>query len=182
MKVLLTRDVPKLGRDGEVVTVANGYARNYLFPRQLAVLAHGPALKQHRLRVSREEARATAALEDANKTANLINGREIRIVVRANPKTGRLFGAVTEANAAEALQRDTGAAVDKRRISLIDPIKSTGRYELSVRLAADVSATFTLDVTTEEELADRQAQEAAEARRRELDEVKRASDSAPPEA
>src|SRR5579884_2741493 len=98
MKVILTRDVPKLGRDGEVVAVADGYARNYLFPRQLAVVAKGAAMKQHEARVQREVAKSANLLTTAQSSAEKLRDQSYQIIAKANPRSTRLFGSVTEAD------------------------------------------------------------------------------------
>ena len=156
MKVILTRDVPKVGKDGEVVMVANGYARNYLFPRQLAVVAKGAAMKQHENRVSREVAKGVAQLSAAQTSADKLNGQHFQIVAKASPKSTRLFGAVTEADVAQIIHTQLGIEVDKRRISLIDPIKTTGSHSLTARLHTDVTASFDIEVVTQEQLEARE--------------------------
>lgn len=156
MKVILTRDIPKVGKDGEIVLVANGYARNYLFPRQLAVVAKGAAMKQHENRVSREVAKGVAQLSAAQANAEKLNGQRFQIMAKASPRSSRLFGAVTEADVAEIIQAQLGVEVDKRRISLIDPIKTTGSYSLTARLHTDVTASFDIDVVTQEQLEARE--------------------------
>src|SRR5690349_11495744 len=98
MKVILTRDVPNVGKDGEVVTVADGYARNYLFPRQLAIVAKGAAMKNHEARIARELAKGTALRTAAEQSAERLRGKQFQIVGRAAPKSTRLFGSVTEAD------------------------------------------------------------------------------------
>ncbi len=152
MKVILTRDVPKVGKDGEIVVVADGYARNYLFPRQLALVAKGAAMKQHENRISREVERTSRLLTEAQANSEKITGRSFQVIAKASPKSTRLFGSVTEADAAAIIQKETGIEVDKRKISLIDPIKVTGVYELTVRLHPEVTASFTLEVATAEQL------------------------------
>ena len=122
MKVILTRDVPKVGRDGEIVTVADGYARNYLFPRQLALVAKGDVMKQHVNRIAREEAKVAALLSTAQENGEKLRDQKFQIMGKASPKSTRLFGSVTEADVADAIHKTLGIEVDKRRISLIDPI------------------------------------------------------------
>lgn len=156
MKVILTRDVPKVGKDGEIVLVANGYARNYLFPRQLAVVAKGAAMKQHENRVAKEVAKGAAQLTAAQSNAEKLNGQQFQIIAKASAKSTRLFGAVTEADVAEIIQAKLGVEVDKRRISLIDPIKTTGSYSLTARLHTDVTASFDIEVVTQEQLEARE--------------------------
>ena len=164
MKVILTRDVPKVGKDGEIVLVANGYARNYLFPRQLALVATKDVTKLHATRMARESAKSAQQLTDAQANGAKITGVQLQIMGKASPRSNRLFGAVTEADVAEALQGATGIAVDKRKISLIDPIKLTGTYELTAKLHPDVIVPFTIDIVTPEQLEAREkARVAAEA-------------------
>jgi large subunit ribosomal protein L9 len=150
MKIILTRDVPKLGRDGDIVTVADGYARNYLFPRQLAVVAKGAALKQHTARVEREIAKSSAQLATAQANGEQLRDKQFQILAKASPRSTRLFGSVTEADVAEKIKEQIGIDVDKRRISLIDPIKLTGTYALTARLHPEVVVPFTVEVVTQE--------------------------------
>ena len=98
MKVILTRDVPKVGHDGDIVMVADGYARNYLFARQLAVLAKGGALKSHQHRLSRSEAVGAEALAAAASQAAKIDGQTFQVIVKTAANSTRLYGAVTEAD------------------------------------------------------------------------------------
>jgi large subunit ribosomal protein L9 len=152
MKVILTRDVPNVGKDGEVVSVADGYARNYLFPRQLAIVAKGNAMKTHNARIAREASKGAALLSAAQQSGETLRGKQFQIVGRSAPKSTRLFGSITEADVAAKIQDETGVIVDKRRISLIDPIKVTGIYELTARLHADVTVPFSIEVVTPEQL------------------------------
>ena len=156
MKVILTRDIPKVGKDGEIVMVANGYARNYLFPRQLAVVAKGAPMKQHENRLAKEVAKAANLVSTAQAGAEKLNGQQFQVIAKASPKSTRLFGAVTEADVAELIMEKLGVEVDKRRISLIDPIKTTGTYALTARLHTDVTASFELEVVTQEQLEGRE--------------------------
>jgi large subunit ribosomal protein L9 len=165
MKVILTRDVPKLGRDGEIVAVADGYARNYLFPRQLALVAKGAALKQHEDRVAREVAKASNLLTTAQAAAEKLNGQEFQILAKASAKSTRLFGSVTEADVAEKIKDTLGVDVDKRKISLIDPIKIAGKYALTAKLHPEVVVPFSIDVVTQEILDQRERERQHEADR-----------------
>jgi large subunit ribosomal protein L9 len=163
MKVILTRDVPKVGKDGEIIAVADGYARNYLFPRQLAVVAKGAALKQHENRITREVAKTATLLSNAQASGEKLRDQSFQIMARSNPKSNRLFGAITEADVVEIIQKNLGIEVDKRRVSLIDPIKLTGTYDLSVRLHPEVTVPFKIEVVTPEILeAKEKARVAAE--------------------
>jgi large subunit ribosomal protein L9 len=156
MKVILTRDVPTVGKDGEVVTVADGYARNYLFPRHLAIVAKGAAMKTHEARIARDVAKSAAMLTAAQESAEKLRDKQFQIVGRSAPKSTRLFGSVTEADVAAKIQDETGVIVDKRRISLIDPIKVTGIYELTARIHPEVTVPFSIEVVTPEQLEARE--------------------------
>lgn len=165
MKVIMTRDVPKVGKDGEMVVVADGYARNYLFPRQLAVVADRAAVKNHQARIQRETDKSASLLSTAQEQGEKLNGKEFQILARAAARSTRLFGAVTEADVAETIKEALGYDVDKRRVSLINPIKVTGTYELTARLHNDVIVPFKIEVVTQEILDERaRAAAAAEAR------------------
>ena len=156
MKVILTRDVPKVGKDGEIVAVADGYARNYLFPRQLAVVANRNATKQHEARLAREVAQTANLLATAQQNAEKIRDKQFQITAKASAKSTRLFGSVTEADVAQKIQGETGVEVDKRKISLIDPIKLAGIYGLTVKLHPDVVVPFSVEVVTPEILEERE--------------------------
>ncbi len=186
MKIILTRDVPKVGKDGEIVTVADGYARNYLFPRQLALVATKDVTKQHEMRLAREAAKGAQLLSDAQANGAKVSGVTLQLMGKTSPRSNRLFGAITEADVADALQRATGVTVDKRKISLIDPIKITGIYELTAKLHADVTVPFTIDVVTPEQLEAREktrlaveAQAAKEEAARQAAEAAQAAANAP---
>jgi len=147
MKVILMTDVPALGHRGETRDVANGYARNFLIPRKLAVPATPANLKnvEHlkRQRV-REEHRA---LEMAKVTATRIEALTLAVTARASDD-GRLYGSVSAQDVVEFLDRHQ-VPVEKRRVQLEDPIKALGDYKVPVRLHGDVTATLTVSVTAE---------------------------------
>src|SRR5215475_2688806 len=132
MKVILQRDVPKLGKDGEIVNVADGYARNYLFPRQIAVAATGGALREYQARAAREKERGAKALKDAETGAIKLEGLVITVIGKVGSGT-KLYGAVTVQDVVDAIQKERGIAVDKRRVGLVDPIKTLGIYSVPVR-------------------------------------------------
>lgn len=159
MKVILQRDVPKLGKDGEIVNVADGYARNYLFPRSYAVPASGGAMKAHTARANMEKAKGDRALHEAEAGAAKMQGLRITLIGRVGSGT-KLYGSITAQDIADAIQRETGLAVDKRRVGLADPIKTLGTYTVAVRLHTDVSVPVTVQVFTEEERERQRQQEA----------------------
>lgn len=145
MKVILVQDVPNLGRKGAAVEVAEGYARNYLVPRGLATIATPGALKSLQVEQQRRAAQAQRAAERARADAAQLAGRTVTVHAKAGD-AGRLFGAVTSKDVAEAILRQIGVAVDKRRIELPEPIKQLGSFAVEVRLHPEVTARVTVHV------------------------------------
>ncbi|MCC9078263.1 50S ribosomal protein L9 [Litorilinea aerophila] len=150
MKVILTQDVPDLGLAGEVHSVAGGYARNYLMPRGLAILATKGALKQ--AEESRQAGIRRRARERANAEAQAEVIRQQRLLFEARAgENDRLYGSVTSADIAEKLAEATGFEVDRRKIQLDQPIRELGLYTLEIRLVPEVSAEFQVAVVREGE-------------------------------
>ncbi|QZA33006.1 50S ribosomal protein L9 [Hydrogenibacillus sp. N12] len=147
MKVIFTADVPGQGKKGEVKTVADGYARNYLFPRRLAI----PATEENLKRL--EEARAREAEAEARRKAEAealkaaLERLTLRLPVKAGTG-GKLFGAVTAERIAEAL-RAQGLSVDKRRLEMKEPLRTLGRHTVTARLHPDVTARFLVELIEE---------------------------------
>jgi large subunit ribosomal protein L9 len=147
MKVILMTDVPALGHRGETRDVANGYARNFLLPRKLAVPAT-PANLKNVEHLKRQRAREDLrALEMAKATATRIEALTLAVTARASDD-GRLYGSVSAQDVVEFLERHQ-VPVEKRRVQLEDPIKALGDYKVPVRLHGDVTATLTVSVTAE---------------------------------
>jgi large subunit ribosomal protein L9 len=147
MKVILMTDVPALGHRGETRDVANGYARNFLLPRKLAVPATPANLKnvEHLKRQrAKEEHRA---LEAAKATATRIDALTLAVTARAS-EDGRLYGSVSAQDVVEFLEKHQ-VPVEKRRVQLEEPIKALGEYKVPVRLHGDVTASLTVTVTAE---------------------------------
>ena len=145
MKVVLRADVDNLGKKGDLVDVADGYARNYLVPRGLALQASAGSQKQADAMRRNREARERREREAAEALAAQFAGRTITIKARAGGE-GRLFGSVTAIDVAEAVQKQTGAAIDRRRIALDEPLKELGGVDLEVRLHPEVVATVHVEV------------------------------------
>lgn len=136
MKVILLQDIKNAGKQGDVITVSDGYARNYLFPRKLAVAAEGGALKNLEVKKALEDRRGEKILQQAEKDREAIEGKLITIQARSGE--GKLYGRITAQDIADAIGRDLGVKLDKRKISLVDPIKQVGEYEVPVKLHKDI--------------------------------------------
>jgi large subunit ribosomal protein L9 len=147
VEVILRDDVPSLGKIGQVVRVKPGYARNYLFPRGLAVEANRKNLHvlEHDKRVI--TAKADRERKAAEGVAQKLNGLKVTVQARAGEE-GRLFGSVTNLDL-ERLLADKGFQVDRRRIELAEPIKQLGTYPVVVQVGRDVRATVELTVVAE---------------------------------
>ncbi len=144
MKLILTHEVSNLGEPGDIVDVKDGYGRNFLLPRQFAIRWTKGAAKQVESIKAGRDARAVHDLEEAQQIKGRLEAEPVNVGVRAG-EGGRLFGAVTVSDIAEAL--DTiGASVDKRRIEVGNPIKSLGAHDVTVRVHPEVSATVRLNV------------------------------------
>jgi large subunit ribosomal protein L9 len=152
MKVILLKYVYKHGVEGEVIDVADGFARNYLIPRGLAVQATEGELK--RAAKLREQAAAKRAALDnqLNELARQIDGVELIFGRRAAP-TGKLFGSVTTQEIADALFEKTGVDINRRRISQ-QPIREIGTHDVPVRLGNEISPILKITVVRDDELAD----------------------------
>ncbi len=147
MQILLLKNVEKVGREGDIVTVSDGYARNYLIPRRIAIRATKGAMDIQKSLHKRRIARAQAELDECKELAERIENLSCTISAKVGEEE-RLFGSVTTTDIAEALLKE-GVNVDKKKILLEAPIKNLGIYSVKVRLHADVEATLKLWVVKE---------------------------------
>ena len=145
MKVILTHEVTGLGTAGDVVDVKPGYARNFLFRRGLATAWTKGAQKQVEAIASGRAARAVKSLEEAQSIKGNLEAQQVTISAHAGD-SGRLFGAVTSREVAEAVKAGGGPELDRRTIEIPTPIKSVGPAEALVRLHPEVQAKVALDV------------------------------------
>lgn len=145
MKVILTHEVSGLGAAGDVVDVKPGYARNYLFHRGLATAWTKGGQKQVDAIAAGRAAREVKSYEEAVSHKGNLEANTIKVAAHAG-KEGRLFGAVSTADVAEAVKAAGGPALDKRKIEIPTPIKKTGEHTVLVRLHPEVQATVKLDV------------------------------------
>ncbi len=167
MRVLLLKDVYKLGRAGDVKKVADGYGRNFLLPQSLAVLATPGALKQAE-RISRTANDQRSRLnQELGAVAERLNGLRLTFPVKAG-ETGKLYGSITQAMLAESIEQATGAKVDKRQIDC-QPIKTLGVHKAGVRLTIDLIPEVSVIVHREGESPESAEAEAAKTREREAD-------------
>ena len=148
MKIILQREVEKLGAPGDVVTVADGYARNYLIPRGMAAPASRGGIKHaDRLKTAHQE-RVRKATTEARALAEKLSGASLRIPARAGGE-GRLFGSITAADIVQEIRKAAGLSIDRKQIRLEEPIRSLGTHEVLVHLHPEVNATVTVEVVSE---------------------------------
>lgn len=148
MKVILLQDIANQGKQGDVVTVADGYARNYLYPRKLAIEAAGGALKNLQIKHALEERRTEKLRTEADRTAEQLNDKTITLTVKAG-QNSRLYGRITAGDIAEAVERDLSIKLDKRKVGLLDPIKAVGEYDIPIKLHRDVTVPLKVAVIAE---------------------------------
>lgn len=149
MKVILIEDVKKLGKKGDVINAADGYARNYLFPRKLAIEATPQNMKNLQAiknkQAEQEEKIKLQAIAEGDK----LTQKPILITAKSG-ETGRLFGSITSMEIASAIKEQIGLKVDRRKIDLPEPIKSLGEYQIKVKLHPEVQREINIKVTTGE--------------------------------
>ncbi len=145
MKVVLLKDVANMGKRDDILTVSDGYARNFLFPQKLAAEATPGTLKEIERKRAAQDAREAEMRAEAQAKAELLKNKVIVLQVKCGEK-GRLYGSVTAAEVAEALEKQHGIQADKRKIELGDPIREVGIREITVRLYAGISTKMKLDI------------------------------------
>ncbi len=149
MQILLLKDVPNLGREGDIKEVSDGYARNYLIPRGLAKVATKGVIAEAEQRRKAAEKRRRKELATAEDLAARINEIKLEFKAKAG-ETGTLYGSVTNADIAEKLSAALGHEIDKRKVILDRPISELGDYTVPVKLASSVTAHVAVSVLPEE--------------------------------
>ena len=139
MKVVLLKDVKNIGKRDDIVTVSDGYARNFLFPQKLAVEATPGAMKEIQRKRAAQDAREAEMLAEAKNKAASLKDKVIALEVKCGDK-GRLYGSVTSAEIAASLKEQYGLDLDKRKIDLKDPIRASGDVPVTLRLYPQVTA------------------------------------------
>ena len=145
MKLILTQDVPGLGAPGDVVEVKDGYGRNYLLPRGFATPWTKGGEKQVAQIKRARDVREVRDIDQATQVKNSLEGLKVTLKARTGD-TGRLFGAVTVADVVEAITAAGGPAVDKRKVTIVSPIKTLGQHKVEVRVHPEALASVTVDV------------------------------------
>lgn len=145
MKVILLSDVKGQGKKGEIVNVSDGYARNFLFPRNLAQEANAQNLNSAQVRQDAAAHKKAVEKKNAEELAAQLADRGVTIQAKCG-STGRLFGAITNAEIAEALSAQTGLDIDKKKVVLQNPIKELGSYTVTLKLYAGVQTNIRLTV------------------------------------
>ncbi|MGI6679637.1 MAG: 50S ribosomal protein L9 [Dehalobacterium sp.] len=148
MKIILTQDVKSLGKKGDLVQVAEGYGRNFLLPKGLGVEASKANLTKLAQENARTEAKKQKELEEAKSSAKKLKGAVVNVAAKAG-EGGRLFGAVTNKEISEQVQAQYNVTVDRRKMEIKEPIKSTGSYEATVKLHPEVQVTIKINVTAQ---------------------------------
>ena len=148
MKVILQQDVKGHGKKGQMVEVSEGYARNYLLPRKIAIPATPDAINTMNLKEKARQAEEARKKAEAVETAEKLKECQVKLTAKAGAN-GRLFGAVTTKEISEGLQKQFGIDVPKQKLVLEDPIKAFGSYQVKARLGYEVTATVYVSVYEE---------------------------------
>jgi len=138
MKVILKQAVPKVGKAGQLVKVKPGFARNFLFPKGMAVVADKGQIRALEARNARDASKLAETLAGAQAIAAKINGKTLRMEVKVG-EGGRLFGAVTSQDIADQINKEFGVNIDKKDVALLLPIKRTGKYPIEIDMHRDVA-------------------------------------------
>lgn len=145
MRVILLNDVKSLGKAGTIVEVAEGYANNYLIPKKIAAEASAGAMATLEQQKKAKAKRQAEDLAQAQEIAKLIESKPLSVPARAGGN-GKLFGTITNAQIADAIQRNFDVSLDRHKIELKSPIKALGTYAVEVRVAQNVTAKTTVEV------------------------------------
>ncbi len=145
MEVILKKDVKGLGKAGEKVKASDGYARNFLFPKGLAVEATAQTLTEYKNNEASKQHKIDVEIAAAKDAKAKLDGKTVRLTAKAG-QNGRLFGSVTAKDVATAITEQLSVAVDKRKLSVAD-IKNFGTYSAEVKLYTGISATVTVEVS-----------------------------------
>lgn len=146
MKVILNQTVPKVGKEGQVVTVANGYARNFLFPRKLAIVADKKQIQAMERRQVKLDTKLAETKSEAEAIKEKLHGQTVKLEGKVGKDSTKLFGAITAQDVADAIKSQLKVDVEKKRVGVLEPIKRLGRHPIDIDLHRDVDATVTVHV------------------------------------
>ncbi len=149
MKVILKQDVHNLGKKNALVNVNDGYAKNFLIPKGLAMEASATAVNEMKMRESAEKNKKEHEMANAKKQADKIKALALNIKSKAG-ENGKLFGSITSKDIAEKLEKDHQIQIDKRKIVLPDAIKAIGTYDIEIKLYTGISSTLKVHVANQE--------------------------------
>lgn len=148
MKLILLEDVKSVGKKGDIVNKNDGYALNYLIPKKLAVEATKANMNDLELKKKADEKRKKEELEEAKKIAEQLNDKVVKVSVKAG-ENGKVFGSVTNKEIADALAKQTGMDIDKKKISFDAPIKMVGRRIVKIKLHPQVTVELAVEIAGE---------------------------------
>ncbi len=144
MKVVLTADVKGLGKKGELVNASDGYARNFLFPKKLAVEANSQAMNELKNREAADKHRIETEIAKANESAAKISGKTVKLTAKAGAN-GKLFGSITSKDVADEIAKEFKVDIDKKKV-IVEDIKNFGTYPVEVKLYNGISASLYVQV------------------------------------
>ncbi len=148
MKVILTQDVKGKGKKGQMIEVSDGYARNYMLPRKIAIEATADAVNTMKMNDKATQERIAREKAEAMEISKTIRG--LTVVVKAKGGgAGRLFGSITNQEIADSMKAQSGIALDKRKIVIADPIKNVGTYTVTCKLGYEITAPLTVKIEEE---------------------------------
>ncbi|CCJ34047.1 MULTISPECIES: 50S ribosomal protein L9 [Caloramator] len=145
MKVILNADVKGVGKKGDVINVSDGYARNFLFPRKLAIEANESNLKVLEAQKAKEEQKRQEELQRARELAKKLSEITVEVSVKAG-ENGKLFGSITSKDISDALKKQHGIEIDKKKIELDEAIKVAGVYNIEVKVYPEVTAKLKVSI------------------------------------
>ena len=149
MKVILTQDVKAQGKKGQLIEVSDGYARNFLFPKKLAIEANAQAMNELKNRESSEKHKIEVETAQAKEMAQKL--AKIKLVIKTScADDGRLYGAITSKDLSEHLKKSNGLLIDKRKINLDKPIKTCGNYVVDVKLYTEIVGKLSVSIQKDE--------------------------------
>jgi large subunit ribosomal protein L9 len=148
MDIILKKDIPNLGDKDDIVSVKDGYARHYLIPKGMAVIATSSARKMHEENMRQRAHKIEKLRDEAQAQADKISNTKLRIGAKTS-KSGKIFGSVNDNILAETLEKE-GINIDRKNIKLQDSVKEIGKYKANIKLYKDIEAEFEFEVYSEE--------------------------------